>query len=364
MFLNIWGVGMKKVVKLNSLLIIIIIILICTNLHAQKPIRVGTTAAEFLSIGYDPKGTSMGNAYVSMVNDLTAIYWNPAGLSFTEHNEAMFTYQPWLADINTFLIGAGISVSNIGVFALGVIGVNYGEMDVTTVTYQDGTGERFSAQDYAFTLSYGRKVAKEFGIGATVKYITSSIWHETATAFALDLGVIIETSYFSFRKDDSKGMRIGMSLSNYGTPMKYDGLDLLRTYDEVPNQAGNYQDSEVKYETDSWELPLIFRIGISLTPISLQNHEIILTADALHVNNNNESMNFGLQYMFYAPGMGRFFLRGGYRALFLEDSEYGPTFGIGLSKQIINNNSLSIDYAYRDVGILGYVQSFSVGFRF
>jgi hypothetical protein len=159
-------------------------------------------------------------------------------------------------------------------------------------------------------------------------------------------------------------MRIGMSLSNYGKPMKYDGLDLLRTYDEVPNQAGNYQDSEVKYETDSWELPLIFRIGISLTPISLQNHEIILTADALHVNNNNESMNFGLQYMFYAPGMGRFFLRGGYRALFLEDSEYGPTFGIGLSKQIINNNSLSIDYAYRDVGILGYVQSFSVGFRF
>jgi hypothetical protein len=126
---------MKNKFKRNGIFVFLLIASICTNLHAQKPIRVGTTTAEFLSIGYDPKGTSMGNAYVSMVNDLTAIYWNPAGLSFAEQSEAMFIYQPWLADINTFLVGAGISVSKIGVFALGVIGVNYGEMDVTTVTY-------------------------------------------------------------------------------------------------------------------------------------------------------------------------------------------------------------------------------------
>jgi hypothetical protein len=306
----------------------------------------------------------MGNAYVSTVRDITSIYWNPAGLSFMEQSEAMFTYQPWLADITTFFIGAGLSLQNIGVLALGVIGVNYGEMDVTTVSYQEGTGEKFSAQDYAFSLSYGRSLTQWFGFGATAKYITSSIWHETASAFAIDLGVTIETEFFSFKKDQSKGMKIGMCLSNYGTQMRYDGLDLLRTYDEVPNEAGNYQDSEVKYETDSWELPLIFRIGLSLIPLSLENHEVTVATDALHVNNNNETVNLGVQYMFYAPGMGRFFLRGGYRALFLEDSEYGPTFGVGISKQFLNNKSIQVDYAYRDVGILGYVQSFSMGFKF
>jgi hypothetical protein len=355
---------MKNILKVKGVFAVVIIAALYTNLHAQKPIRVGTTTAEFLSIGYDAIGTSMGNAYVSTVRDITSIYWNPAGLSFMEQSEAMFTYQPWLADINTFFIGAGLSLQNIGVLALGVIGVDYGEMDVTTVSYQEGTGEKFSAQDYAFSLSYGRKLTQWFGFGATAKYITSSIWHETASAFAIDLGVIIETSFFSFKKDQSKGMKIGMSLSNYGTRMKYDGLDLLRTYDEVPNEAGNYQDSEVRYETDSWELPMIFQIGISLIPVSYKNHEVTVAGDALHVNNNNETVNLGVQYMFYAPGMGRFFLRGGYRALFLEDSEYGLTFGVGISKQFLNNKSIRIDYAYRDVGILGYVQSFSVGFGF
>jgi len=334
------------------------------NLHSQEPIRVGTTSAEFLSIGYGSAGCAMGDAYVSVVNNISGVYWNPAGLSFMEQNEAQFNYQPWLADINTFFVSTGLVLPSIGVIALGAIGVDYGEMDVTTVDRQEGTGERFSSKDYAFTLSYGRRLVRWFGFGATAKYITSTIWHETASALAVDLGVIIETPFFSFQKEGGRGLKIGMSLSNYGTPLKYNGLDLLRSHDEFPDEGGNYQDTKVKYETDSWELPLIFRIGVSLTPISFGNHELILSADALHVNNNNETINVGMQYSFSAPGLGRFFLRAGYRSMFLRNSEFGSTFGAGISREYLKNRNIQIDFAYRDVGVLGVVPMFSAAIGF
>lgn len=344
--------------------VIFLICLFSLPLLAQKPIRVGTTAAEFLSIGYGPAGCAMGDAYTSVVNDVTGVYWNPAGLAFMQQGQATFNYQPWIVDINTFLVGAGIVIPNAGTIAISAIGVDYGEMDVTTVSEQDGTGEKFTVKDYAFNLSYGRKLAQWFAFGATAKYVTSTIWHETASAMAFDLGVIINTPFFSPNDDPSKGLNIGMSLSNYGTPLKYNGLDLLRSYDISPSEAGNYQDTKVKYETDAWELPLIFRLGFSMTPISLTHHELMIAVDALHVNNNNETVNVGLQYMLYVPGLGKLFLRGGYRALFLEDSEFGPTFGVGISKQYMNNRNVLIDFAYRDVGLLGVVPMFSATIGF
>jgi hypothetical protein len=355
---------MKFILKNRHILVVMISFIGGSALQSQEPIRVGTTSAEFLSIGYGSAGCAMGDAYVSKVEDLSGVYWNPAGLAFTEQNEALFNYQPWLADISTFFVSSGIVLPTIGTIALGAIGVDYGEMDVTTVDRQDGTGEKFSAKDYAFTFSYGRKLVQWFGFGATAKYITSTIWHETASAFAIDLGVIIDTPFFSFRQDGGKGMKIGMSLSNYGTPMKYNGLDLLRSHDELPNEAGNYQDVKVKFETDSWELPLIFRIGISMTPISAGKHELVIAADALHVNNNNETINLGAQYMFSTPGLGRFFLRGGYRSMFLQKSEFGPTFGAGISREYLNNKTIQIDFAYRDVGVLGVAPMFSVALGF
>ena len=42
--------------------------------------RNGTTAANFLEIDLGSAGSSMGGAYVSIVSDMSAVYWNPAGL--------------------------------------------------------------------------------------------------------------------------------------------------------------------------------------------------------------------------------------------------------------------------------------------
>jgi hypothetical protein len=71
-------------------------------------------------------------------------------------------------------------------------------------------------------------------------------------------------------------------------------------------------------------------------------------------------MNFGMEYGI----LKKMFLRGGYRGVFLESSEFGPTFGIGFQLQIAKQNGLQFDYAYRDIGILGYSNILGFSFLF
>ncbi|MCD6321490.1 MAG: PorV/PorQ family protein, partial [Clostridiales bacterium] len=333
----------------------LVALLICVNiLSAQNsPNRVGTTASNFLELGYDPKGIAMGEACVSTVEDLSSIYWNPAGLAFMEKNEMFFAYQPWLVGTQTYIASAGYIAQRVGTFAASIMGINYGEMEVTTMELQEGTGEKYAPADLAVNFSYGRRLTSWFGFGATAKYVHSSIFHSSANAIAADFGVIINTGFFS-PTDEKDGMKIGMCLSNYGTRMQYGGLDMLRSIDISPGESGNYKDIKVEYKTDSWELPLIFRIGVSVNPIVKTMHRLTLAADALHANNNNESLNLGAIYTLSLPGVAKVFIRGGYRGVFLENSEFGPTFGAGILLYSSNQKAIQFDYAYRDIGILGY----------
>ena len=335
-----------------------------TSGFAQKPHKMGTTAANFLEIGYGSAGCAMGDAYVSLANDLSSIYWNPAGLAFMEQSEAQFMVQPWLVDINTSFAAVGLILPNLGTLSLGLFQTGYGEMDVTTLELQEGTGERFTAGDLSIDLSYARKLVQWFAFGVSVKYVSSKIWHSTASAIALDLGVIIHTHFFSTTGERDNGMRIGMSISNYGTKMRYDGIDLLTSIDIIPYESGNYKDVPGQFRMSSWELPLIFRLGASVDPLVAGGHRLTLAADALHTNNADESANLGAQYQLTSPSFGTVSLRAGYKALFMDDSEFGWTFGGGFEMRLMRNASIKIDYAYRSVGLFGKVHAYSVGVCF
>ncbi len=331
---------------------------------AQQPYRVGTTSASFLEIGIGAAGNAMGDAYVASTGDMSSIYWNPAGLAFLKSNEALFMYQPWVVDINSMFSGFAMPLQGLGTIAVGIFSLNYGDIDVTTLEYQNGTGEKYTAMDYNFSLSYAQSIAQWFSFGATFKYISSKIWHTNSHAIAADLGVLVQTPFFSPNSKNEDGLRIGMSISNYGSKMEYDGDDLLIPVDIDVDANGNYQNLQGKYKMSEWELPLIFRVGIAVTPISLGNQKLVLEADALHPNNMGESINAGAEYKFFAPGYGDFSLRAGYKALFLEKSNYGPTFGAGLNYHLSPNLSFNIDYAYRTLGVLGNIHCSSFGVQF
>jgi hypothetical protein len=329
----------------------------------SRPYRVGTTTANFLEIGAESAGSGMGEAYVSVARDLSSVYWNPAGLSFLSRNAVQFAYQPWIVDIQYSHAAAAVVLPSLGAFALSFTGMSYGATPVTTMEMQEGTGEEYSAMDIAASLSYARKLAQWFGFGASLKYVTSGIWHMRANAAALDLGLLINTGFFSPDGAREDGLAIGMSISNYGTKMKFDGMDLLQPID-ISDDEGNYADVEGQYRLQSWELPLIFRVGASVLPFKTARHQLCVAADALHANNNCESVNVGAEYRVILPGRAAFCLRTGYRGLFMDRSEYGWTYGGGVRWSLMNNRSLNIDYALKSTGLLGDYSMFTVGASF
>lgn len=351
---------MKTKITLTLFLIVFANFMFAQN----KPYRVGTTAANFLEMGIGSAANSMGEAYVSVARDISSIYWNPAGLGYLESNEALFMYQPWIADIKVVYAAAAFKIPQIGTLGLSVTNMDYGRTEVTTMSMQEGTGETYSANEYAIGLTYARKLADWFGFGASFKWVSSNIWHIGANALAMDLGVMVNTHFFSFSGNREDGMSIGMSISNYGTKMQYDGIDLLVPIDLLPNENGNYKDIEGQYRLQGWELPLIFRIGVSVKPIVSELHQLILAIDALHPNNNSESINLGAQYEFKFLGFGQFYLRGGFRGLYMDESEYGLTLGAGVNLTLLHNNNIKMDFAYKEVGIFGNTMTYSIGLTF
>lgn len=176
--------------------------------------------------------------------------------------------------------------------------------------------------------------------------------------------MVVDTYFFSPSGERDDGLTIGMSISNYGTRMQFDGMDLMQPIDLYPDEKGNYAHAEGQFKTQEWELPLIFRIGAAIHPISSSMHRLTLEADALHPNNNSESINLGAQYEYNVPSFGTLYLRGGYKALFMEESEYGLAFGGGLRYIMMNNIGFRIDYAYRDIGLLGKTHAYTFSFLF
>lgn len=344
-----------------SLIFILIIVL---PVKGQIINRYGTTSANFLEIGVGSDGNAMGEAFVAVANNISSIYWNPAGLANLDKPSVSFMLHPWIVDINMLFTGGALVVPGVGNLGIGITQMDYGQMDVTTLEYQEGTGEKFTASDLAASFTFSRKIVSWFAFGSSLKYIRSNIWHSSASAFAIDLGVLVNTKFFSFTGQEKDGMNIGMSISNYGTRMKFDGIDIYQPIDISEYEEGNYGDVAGQFRPAEWELPLIFRIGLAIKPIVTNITRLTIAADALHPNNNSESINIGASLDNTIPGFGIFSLRGGLKAIYMDDTQFGPTGGLGIEMFYLGNKSISMDYAYKTIGILGDVHAYTIGISF
>tara|TARA_Y100001970_G_scaffold88177_1_gene111359 strand:+ start:9851 stop:10918 length:1068 start_codon:yes stop_codon:yes gene_type:complete len=334
--------------------------------------RNGTTALNFLEIDVASSRVAMGGAGVSSVNDASATYWNPGGLAFVNKSDILFFNQSWIADISHTYTSIAIPIQGSSVIGLSLNVMNYGDIEVTTLEFQDGVGEYYTALDYSAGISYARKFVQWFGFGATFKYINSQIWHSNASAASVDLGVQIYTNFLSSKDGMNDGVKLGMSISNYGTRVKYDGLDLLQPIDP-DDDYGNFGNVMGQYKTSNWELPLIFRIGISNNFINLQNHKLNIAIDAIHPNNDKERLNIGAEYSFSSSKLFNFHVRAGYKGIHIEgikdskirfSSPFGPSCGFGVSLPIEQRVKLKADYAVRFVGVFGMVKLLTIGLEF
>lgn len=313
--------------------------------------NVGTTAAQFLKIDPSPRGAAMGGAFVSIANDVSALYWNVAGIAQLQNNEVLLSHTNWFAGIGYDYGAAALVLGDIGTIGLSITSLSMGDMEVRTVTFPEGTGEKFSAGDLAFAASYARNLTDMFSIGFTAKYVNEYIWHMSASAVALDIATLYRTGFH--------GLALGMSISNFGTPMKFAGDNAIVYYNINPGYNGSNQNIIADLRTDSWNLPLTFRFGVSFQPLATDMNRLIISVDALHPNDNTESLNLGGEYIFYDVVS----LRAGYRSLFQKDSEGGLTLGAGVAYNL-GQTRLKADFGWANYGRLLSVTRFALGIQF
>ena len=334
------------------------ITLISTVLFAQYEndqiiTKSGTTVAQFLKIGVDARSTAMGNAGVGLTSNLSSMFWNPAGLATLNGVGVQFGNHDWLASMKHQYIFTGISLPGAGVLGFGVISLSSPEDLVRTVVKPEGTGEKFSTNDLAVNLSYAQSLTDKFSLGGSIKYIQQNIWHATAHTFATDIGALFTTPF--------NGIRLGASISNYGGKMKLEGRDQKISVDPDPVNQGNVEFINANLETESFPIPLYFRVGLSGELINSSNLKLTYGIDALHPNDNSEYLNLGMEAVFSDLVS----VRAGYPSLFKEESIEGPTFGAGLNYRIWQTATMiKIDYSVADYGPLGAVKRLSIGFNF
>lgn len=330
------------------------VLILFQSLFAQNVSKTGTTAASFLEIGVGASAIGIGGAFVSVADNASALYWNPGGIAEIQNYEVVIAHTDWIAETNFDFAGLVLPLGSFGTLGFSITLLSMDDMKVTTVEKPGGTGEFFNASDIAIGATYARKLTDRFSIGITAKYIEQRIWHMSASAFAIDAGT-------KFRTDLVGGLTIGASILNFGTPMRLDGRDARFFIRVDDTKQGSNERIPTTIEMDSWDLPLMFQIGVSTFAINNDIYKLRVAADAIVPNNNYQSLNVGGEISL----KDFLFLRGGYNSLLLEDGEGGLSFGIGLnSKMIFSEAFVNFDYAYRDFGRLKNVHYFSMGIKF
>lgn len=344
---------MNKLSTIKLTLGLLLVALVFPAASQDDVTKVGTTAAKFLTIPVGARATALGGAFAAMANDATAAYWNPGMLARLEKNEISFTHSKYFADLNLEFASAVFRWENFGTVAFSVLALSTGEMLVTTVDDPEGSlGSTFDVGSYAVGVSYARGLTDKFAIGGTFKYIYENIARSRASGIAIDAGTIFTTPF--------NGVRLGVGISNFGQKLKISGADLLVQKDIDPSIRGNNESINANLSTDAFDLPLNLRIGLAYDAIKSESSRLTVAIDALHPNDNSESLNAGAEWTLFKDF---FALRGGYRNVFLDENENSYTAGFGLQYRS-ESLRLRFDYAYADQQHLQGIHQFGFSIQY
>ena len=296
----------------------------------------GTSAATFLDLGFGARPIGMGEAFVALADDVSAVHYNPAGLSLPQPAmqsapgpyEMLFTHTLYIQSISLDQLGLVRRPWGLSITSLRVGGIE-------GRTLETDNASNFSASDLAVGLSYGRQVSG-VGLGATVKFIHEAIGSASADAYAVDLGAL---HHFA-----SYPVSVGADLANFGTKIRF--ID----------QASS--------------LPLVLRAGVTYGRTKDFPHALSLQIDA--PRDGSPFLRLGAEYQ----GFGPFALRVGYRTFSGGQKDavlgkslgsaasgfsefYGLFLGMGLQTKLGN-----LDYAIMPYGELGLAHRLSLALRF
>ncbi|MCS7257878.1 MAG: PorV/PorQ family protein [candidate division WOR-3 bacterium] len=327
---------------------LIFLLLFVLNINISQAVftKLGKAGFAFLKIGVG-RATGMGEAFVAVANDVSATYYNPAGLALIKNKEFLLSHNEWILSSRLEYL-AFAHPTNFGTLGIALTYLNYGEFEETTIDNYQGTGRTFSANDMALTLGLARMFTDKFAFGGNVKVIQERIWDLTANAVALDLGIYYNTGW--------RNLRLAMTISNFGPDARFSGKQLDVTITKPENWTWPWTISPIPatYKTENFILPTIFRVGLAYDFIRHENYLFTIATDLVHYNDLNERINVGLELNFK-----RYYLLAG--ASVNTDFEYASWVlwrsslcgGFGAAFNIFGNTILNLDYIVRDLGRLG-----------
>ncbi len=177
-------------------------------------------AASFMELGIGPRALGMGNAYVGISNDVTGVFWNPAGLALLPNPQASSMYaslfnqlenQSYAAAAMPVFGGASIALSWV---RLSIDDIPRYEFDNSFDAYDrviSGIGtpltslpvNHFSSFNDAFIVTFAKyirwnvdlgwqyfEIPIDVGFGLNLKMIRQSIDDKTGSGIGLDAGFI------------------------------------------------------------------------------------------------------------------------------------------------------------------------------
>jgi hypothetical protein len=292
-------------------------------------------AGAFLRFGSDARAMALGNAFVSLADDASASYWNPAGMVFLEKPSLLSTLSVLSLGRRFNFFSAtmplGVSEKNIDVFNTEKfpdwIGSGWGQIAFSWISFSlgdDFEGRQLDTVDYytfsdrqnAYLLSYGNKLTSWLSLGVTGKFIHRELEAHSALGSGLDLSLLMLWS---------KYLRIGLSVS-----------DLL---------------SFQRWDTGWSEyFPITTRVGISIFVLA---GNLIFSAQTEGIQGRQPVYSAGIE-----AWIKRFLaFRTGY-------SENGFSVGGG-TRILLQKNLVKFDYSYsQDALDLGGVQKLSLSISF
>lgn len=185
------------------LLTISISILSVFSLNAQTVIS--KYAGEFMALGVGGRALGMGGAFTAVANDVTAAYYNPAGLANLNYPQISLMHSEQFGNLVNYDYGAvaipygpdmsfGISAMRLGVDGIpdtrnalydangdGIVDIRTDRLDYSRIT-------EFSNQDWAFYLTFAKRQTEKFYWGANVKIIRRELAEYSATGIGFDVG--------------------------------------------------------------------------------------------------------------------------------------------------------------------------------
>ena len=325
---------------------------LATSVQAQEFSKAGTSAAQFLKIPVGARAASMASAFTSIADDISTLYWNPAGAALLRRFEMGVSHSRWIADIDHDFLGIALPLGEHGAIGASVVQLSSGDIEVTTIDEPKGTGTFYSARDLAFAVTYSQYLIEQVSVGISAKYISQRISNSSAQTVAFDFGVLLHTGLY--------GMNVGLSFQNFGPGLTLGGSDLIKPVDMDPASTID-PPAEASLATQPFGLPTSYRASVSMpligdnAPLELESSTLIVAVDAVHLNDNREHYSLGGEYAFAQT----LFLRGGYT---FNTDEEGLSLGTGV-KVDLGSAAVYVDYAYVTFGVFDAVHMFSLGMR-